>query len=328
MRFETSLILLAGLVQLSVHVVTAHTEIEGKIPEKEAEPRESCQDIREEAYIIRNEGYTAVSKAGEIREKAYRTKDEAFELKEEALEIKESTLEGRLALQTTLMETIALLKSQATATNLYIQEIRSTLSSIAARVDSLESKAEERSTNLDEKLEELQDKVSESAVLSSKVSERQKVWMSEVRLISHFKLTEQNNKHVNGWDSDIVVDGQFLFATTEHSNMRPYYHSKSSGPGNELVIQLGGLFRVHKIKLWNTRDSCCMSKLIGVHVYADDRLIGSVVETKYTYDFPVSEVDPVYAETVTIRQPLTQNTHLLEVQVWGNGPFDRGDIFA
>ena len=298
-----------------------------------------CEGVRAEAYQIRREGYTAVNQAGEIREEAYRKKDEALELKEEALELKESTMERRLELETTLVETLALMKSQATATNLYIQEMRTTLNSIADRVDKLEKTVETKIEELKTDVEELKTGVEEksgaiegrcNAIESNlgKVGKRQKVWMSEIRLISNFKLTEENNRQARGFNSDIIVDGQFLFATTTHSNMRPYSHSRDSSAGNKLVIRLGGLFRIHKIKLWNTRDTCCMSKLIGLHVYADKRLFGTVIETTYTYDFMVTDEDPVYAETVTVLQPLAKALHLLEVQVWGNGPFDRDDIFA
>ena len=289
---------------------------------------DSCNEIREEAQTIRNEGYSAVNKADEIRERAYRTKEEAFQLKEDALEVKESVLEGRLRLETTLVETLALIRGQASATSLHIQDIKESLRSISARVENLEEQAQDRSTKLDTKLEELKEGVAESISKVESVQRRQKVWLSEIRLISHFKLTEQNNRHPQGFDSDIIVDGQFLFATTTQGNMRPYSHSRSESAGNKQVIKLGGLFRIHKIKVWNTRDSCCMSRLVGLHVYADNRLVGTVIETKFTYDYLMLEEDPVYAETVTLLQPLANHLHMLEVQVWGNGPFDQSDLFV
>ena len=318
MRTPATLIFLASLVLLAANVAGTSLEVTEHISRKEG-PWDTCREVREEAYTIRNEGYTAVDKADNIREQAYRTKDEAFELKEEALEIKESVFEGRLALENTLVETLALMKSQTTVTNLYIQEMRTTLSSIVARVDNLEKTVET-------KMEELQEKVTETVALTGKIGKRQQVWMSEIRLISHFKVTEQNNRNAQGYDSDIVVDGQFLFATTTHTNMRPYSHTLNGSAGNKVVIRLGGLFRIHKIKLWNTRDLCCMDRLVGVHVYTDTRLVGTVIETKYTYDYILPEEDPVYAESVIVLQPLARYLHMLEVQVWGNGPFDRDDI--
>ena len=210
---------------------------------------DSCNEIREEAQTIRNEGYSAVNKADEIRERAYRTKEEALQLKEDALEVKESVLEGRLLLETTLVETLALIRGQASATSLHIQDIKESLRSISERVDSLEERAQDRSTELDTKIEELQEGVAESISKVELVQRRQKVWMSEIRLISHFKLTEQNNRHAQGYDSDILVDGQFLFATTTHSNMRPFSHSASESAGNKQVIKLGGPFRIHKIRV-------------------------------------------------------------------------------
>ena len=99
---------------------------------------DSCQALKEEAQEIRQEGYSAIDKADIIRDQAYRVKDEAYDLKDEAYDIKESALEARSALETTLLETLILMRSQATATNLYIQEIRTTLSSLTTRIDKLE----------------------------------------------------------------------------------------------------------------------------------------------------------------------------------------------
>ena len=93
---------------------------------------DACNALKEEAQEIRREGYSAIDKADVIREQAYRVKDEAFELKDEAYDIKESAMEARSELERTLVETLALMKSQATVTNLYIQEIRTTLSSVQA----------------------------------------------------------------------------------------------------------------------------------------------------------------------------------------------------
>ncbi|KAL5249719.1 hypothetical protein ACHWQZ_G018515 [Mnemiopsis leidyi] len=288
---------------------------------------DACNNIREEAQTIRNEGYSAVSRADEIRENAYRTKEEAFQVKEEALEVKESVLAGRLTMETTLVETLALIRSQATATSLHIQDMKESLKSIVVRVNRLEEKAQERSAMLDTKIEELHEGVAESIAQVKLIQSRQRVWMSEIRLISHFKLTEGNNRHPSGFDSDIIVDGQFLFATTTHANMRPYSHTADASAGNKLVVKLGGQFRIHKIKLWNTRDSCCMAKLVGLHVYAGTRLVGTVIRTQFTYDYEMLEEDPIYAETVTLLQPLAQHLHILEIQVWGNGPFPQDDLF-
>ena len=88
---------------------------------------ETCQVLKLEAQAIRREGYTAIDKADAIRDQAYRVKDEAFDLKDEAYDIKVSAIEARSALESTLVETLSLMKSQATATSLYIQEIRSAM---------------------------------------------------------------------------------------------------------------------------------------------------------------------------------------------------------
>ena len=110
----------------------------GMRPNSKESVLDSCQALKEEAQEIRQEGYSAIDKADIIRDQAYRVKDEAYDLKDEAYDIKESALEARSALETTLLETLILMRSQATATNLYIQEIRTTLSSLTTRIDKLE----------------------------------------------------------------------------------------------------------------------------------------------------------------------------------------------
>ena len=91
----------------------------------------TCQALKEDAQEIREEGYSAINRADMIREQAYRVKDEAYV-------IKESALLEKSGLEIFLVETFALMKNQATANNLYIQEIRASLSSVVTRMESLE----------------------------------------------------------------------------------------------------------------------------------------------------------------------------------------------
>ena len=98
----------------------------------------ACQALKEDAQVIRHEGYSAIDKADTIREQAYRVKDEAYEIRDDAYEIRESALEARSTLEGTLVETLELMKNQATVNNLYIQEVRTSLSSLMARMDRLE----------------------------------------------------------------------------------------------------------------------------------------------------------------------------------------------
>ena len=128
----------------------------GMRPNSKESVLDSCQALKEEAQEIRQEGYSAIDKADIIRDQAYRVKDEAYDLKDEAYDIKESALEARSALETTLLETLILMRSQATATNLYIQEIRTTLSSLTSKMDMMEEEIED---HIDEKVALLSEKL-------------------------------------------------------------------------------------------------------------------------------------------------------------------------
>ena len=174
---------------------------------------------------------------------------------------------------------------------------------------------------------EVVEKVSETQTTAATIKNRQQSWMSEIRLISLYKMTEENNRHPGGYDADLAVDGQFVDSSHREGSMRTYTHTLSQAHNNKIWIKLGGLFRIHKIKIWNLRH-CCQERLVGSHIYADDELIGTVIEAAATYDFSVADNDPTYASTVTLHQPLAKHLHILEMQVWGSGPFQNEDKFA
>ena len=327
-------------------IVICLTQVEGeeevglqsRRPDGQGGVVEACNTLKEEAQQIRREGYSAIDKADGIREQAYRVKAQAYELKEEAYEIKESALEARSALEGTLVETLALMKSQATTTNLYIQEIRASLSSLSERLESLEQDVGEKFAAQSSALDKLEEKVvsgttevvakvTETQTTVATIKNRQQSWMSEIRLISLYKLTEENNRHPSGFDSDLITDGQFVDDRHRETSMRTYSHTLSRAHNNKIWIELGGLFRIHKIKIWNLRH-CCQDQLVGSHIYADDKLIGTVIEPVATYDFTVADNDPTYASKVTLHQPLAKHIHILEMQVWGSGPFQNEDKFA
>ena len=98
---------------------------------------DTCNALKEEAQEIRRKGYSAIDKADFIREQTNQVKDRAFLSLKMKLMILRRAMEGRFELETTLVETLALMKSQATVTNLYIQEIRTTLRSVSSRMDRL-----------------------------------------------------------------------------------------------------------------------------------------------------------------------------------------------
>lgn len=331
--------------------VGSTSEVSQRKADLEGDLLDTCNTLKLEAQEIRREAYTVINKADAIRDQAYRVQDEALEIKDEALDVKEKTMEAKSELESTLIETLLLVRSQSTVTNLYIQEIRSSISSmerkmegLEEKMEGLEEKMEAKIGELEKKTEELEDHsttvknmVSEQAAVSLQISDhvtetlsstktvrkRQEVQMSEVRLISLYKMTGTNN-HLNNHDSDLAVDGMVTFGQHHWGDTATYTHSANANPGNKLWIELGGLFKIHKVKIWNLRH-CCQERIIGTNVHADKRLIGTVIEALGSYDFTTDEL--VYGSKVTLEQPLGQSLHVLEVQVWGKGPYSEDDMF-
>ena len=149
---------------------------------------------------------------------------------------------------------------------------------------------------------------------------------SEVRLISLHKMVDQTSYEDAGRDADLIVDGQFIFDKRVIESIQTYPKTNNS-PNNKLTIHLGGLFRIHRVKVWNVRF-CCQDRFVGTRIFADDEMIGVAVSAKPIYQFDVPEGDPTYAREIILHQELAQHLHILEVQVWGSGPYDPDDLFA
>ena len=104
-------------------------------------------------------------------------------------------------------------------------------------------------------------------------------------------------------------------------------HTASKAPDNKLWIDLGGYFKIHRVLISNYRP-CCLEQLVGTHIYGDEQLLGTVILNANYHEFKVNGKQPTYASTITLHQPLPKNIHIIEVQVWGQGPFSKDDIFA
>ena len=135
-------------------------------------------------------------------------------------------------------------------------------------------------------------------------------------------MTDQTSTHADHRTGDLAVNGQFATFVPGSTT----HQMTNNNPNNKLNIRLGGLFRIYRVKVWNIRH-CCGERLVGTRIYADHRQIGVVVQTKNLYEFNVPEEDPTYARTITLHQELAQYLHVLEVQVWGSGPFLEDDLF-
>ena len=149
---------------------------------------------------------------------------------------------------------------------------------------------------------------------------------SEVRLISLHKMVDQTSYEDAGRDAELIVDGQFIFDKRVIESIQTYPKTNNS-PNNKLTIHLGGLFRIHQVKVWNVRF-CCQDRFVGTRIFADDEMIGVAVSAKPIYQFDVPEGDPTYAREIILHQELAQHLHILEVQVWGSGPYDPDVLFA
>ena len=141
-------------------------------------------------------------------------------------------------------------------------------------------------------------------------------------------MASQNNRHSDGsYSANLATDGQFIFDQHNlQTSMRTYTHTSGRVPDNKLWIELGGHFKIQKITIHNLRHRN-QEQLVGTHVYADDRLIGTVIASSNLLEFLIPEVDAVYASKILLHQPLAQYINVLEIQVWGSGPFLVDDLF-
>jgi len=148
------------------------------------------------------------------------------------------------------------------------------------------------------------------------VDSKIEVWRSEVRLISQQKLTWQNDTHSNHF-SDFAVDGVYTLDKRQNG-VNPISHLYGSKVNHMLIIDLGGFFKIHSVKIWN-RPDCCQDG-VGVLIYADEELIGNIYEAKRLYNFYAK--DKVYARKIYLKQGLPRDSNYLEVQVYGTGPYE------
>ena len=159
-------------------------------------------------------------------------------------------------------------------------------------------------SDLTTKITDVGAQVSNVNTMVSKVEEKIDVMRSEIRLISQHKLTWQNSTWDNKYHPDFVVDGVYTLEI-EVSGSNPMQKSGQdmNQKGNMLIIDLGGFFKIHTIKLWNRLDGK-QSYAVGVLIYADEQLIGSLHDTQSLYNLRAE--DNVYARKIYMKQALDQ----------------------
>jgi len=178
-------------------------------------------------------------------------------------------------------------------------------SRLVQNMEDMESKVIANIGEMDSKVENVDSKI--------------EAWRSEVRLISQQKLTWQNGTNANYY-SDFVVDG--VYTLSKDHGINPIQHMAGAQVNHMIIIDLGGLFKIHSVKVWNRVD-CCQDRL-GVLVYADDELLGSIFEAKRIYNFRAK--DNVYARRIYLKTVSPTDPNYLEVQVFGTGPYSESEL--
>merc|ERR1711920_442412 len=174
-----------------------------------------------------------------------------------------------------IMETLSAIRSQATETNIYLQEVRKTLEGYEKRLDDVDDKlklldiVDDRLDDLEMSLKVNTDKTNDqiahvqavvedvkavveaNGVMTAKIKTRQKTVLSEVRLISLYKITNQTSLHADadGHISDLAVDGQFVFSHMDSSPDRTVTHTAKKA-NQKLWIDLGAVFRIYRVVVW------------------------------------------------------------------------------
>jgi len=184
---------------------------------------------------------------------------------------------------------------------------------------------EDMISNVQAVVEDVKAAVEANGVVTATIKTRQKTMLSEVRLISLYKMTNQTSDHYDH-HSGLAVDGQFVFSQWAPSTPDRTIAHTAQEPNQKIWIDLGAVFRIYRVVVWNARH-CCFDRFIGTHIYADDRLVGVATTGSEEYGWKISENDPVYARNVILHQPADKFLHVSEVQVWGTGPFAEDDRF-
>ena len=135
--------------------------------------------------------------------------------------MRDSAFQNHIAIERTIVEALAELKSQATVTKLYVQEMRSSLNTLSSKINNFDERiglVESAVKNLDSDVADLAEsndviskQVDESVELAKTVQTRQQALISEIRLISHFKQTGSNDERHDGYESELAVDGLFMY---------------------------------------------------------------------------------------------------------------------
>ena len=191
---------------------------------------------------------------------------------------------------------------------------------VVAQLSRKDDKIDEMASKLGRKDGKVDTIVTQLSHLDRKID----VMRSEVRLISQYKLTWQNSSWDDTYHSDFVVDGVYTLSG-DAGGVNPVQHPGRgmTARNNMIIIDLGGTFLVHTVKLWN-RIEANQAYALGVFIYVDDQRIGSIVDVQRLYNFRAPE--NVYGRKIYIKQSLEKYLTFIEIQVFGTGPYSLEEL--
>jgi len=202
------------------------------------------------------------------------------------------------------------------------QQIRELKTKPCEKDDELESKL----VNIVEKSEfRLLENIGQVGSKVQIVDRKIEVARSEVRLISQQKLTWQNSTYYGntcGLFSDYAVDGIYTLSK-DYLGVNPIQGFGDEKKNNVLIVDLGGFFKIHTVKVWNRVDTV-NDHNIGLMVYAGEDLLGTVSEHKFLYNYRAK--DNVFASKIYLKQSIKRWMRIREVQVFGTGPYHKDEF--
>lgn len=204
-----------------------------------------------------------------------------------------------------------------------MKEIKGDLQEVRQWIDG----QEERQGGLEEKLGEIGNEIGQSSVKVGQVNKILDLMRADVRLISQHKLTWMNSSAFEGkYSPDFAVDGVYL-NTEDYHEINPTAHIENGDNtkrNNMMILDLGSIYKIHTIKVWNRMDGLGHNQ--GLMVYVDKAVVGSLIEPKRLNNIYVAPQGDVYGRKIFFKQPRASYIQFLEIQVYGTGPYAEDEI--
>ena len=139
-------------------------------------------------------------------------------------------------------------------------------------------------------------------------------------LLSRGRRTLQNNVEASGTPNR-AVDGNHRQHYGDNSCTHTF--DPANGYANWWYVDLGGVARVDRVKVWNRGGGdCCAERIDGGKIYVDDQFCGEMRGANSQYEFHCGGREGRFVRIVNNRNTLT----LCEVEVYGTFTGAKGDI--